>query len=581
MKRNFLIILSCLSLAGCESILDDNLDSSFESLEETSKSTVSKKKKSNYELGEVYYSSNNKEDMEKAFEFFQWSAEKGNKYAQYKLGIMYLDGTSVDKDINQAITWLKMSAASGLVVAQLALGDLYYEGRQPIERNLYKAKNWYNKAAEMRNVSGMVKLADTYRQLDKTPNHNKLALDWYLRASSFGSSEAKFKAANLFITGIEGEVKKDLDKALELYQEAAADGYNDALAAVGELYAKGHGVARDINRAQELFLNAAEQGSSKAAYNLAMLYEIGDGVGVDMQRAAKWYQEAQKNNFPYASYKLGEMYMLARGVEQNISLANEMFSIAAEKGIILAYVKLGDHYLEGIGFERNIEKAFTNYQYAAEHNEPYAAYMLSIMYMNGWGTKMDFAKSVLWQSRADQLSGSAIAKFHIAKNYENGFGLPKEKAESFKWLASSAADGYVEAQIQLGELLLQKKDLSGAYKWFDKALKQHSARAEYNVGIMFYNGEVVNQDYNEAAKLFTIAAKKGLTSAQYQLSELYKYGIGVPKDIAASFAWWSISVKDKIEDSSKYLRDQFVSMSIKDRARALQLEKDFKRLYVR
>ena len=60
-------------------------------------------------------------DTAKAVEWFTWSAETGNQYAQYMLGKLYLTGQGMQQDQAQAIAWFSRSAAQGNQYAQFFL----------------------------------------------------------------------------------------------------------------------------------------------------------------------------------------------------------------------------------------------------------------------------------------------------------------------------------------------------------------------------------------------------------------------------------------------------------------------------
>ena len=46
-------------------------------------------------------------------------------------------------------------------------------------------------------------------------------------------------------------------------------------------------------------------------------------------------------------------------------------------------------------------------------------------------------------------------------------------------------------------------------KWYRLAAEQGTAKAQVNLGIMYYNGEGVPQDYVQAHMWFNLAASKG------------------------------------------------------------------------
>ena len=68
--------------------------------------------------------------------------------------------------------------------------------------------------------------------------------------------------------------------------------------------------------------------------------------------------------------------------------------------------------------------------------------------------------------------------------------------------------------------------------------EQGDAEAQYNLGVSYYNGEGVAQDYAEAVKWWRKAAEQGYADAQYNLGLSYYTGLGVAQDYAEAVKWW-------------------------------------------
>ena len=62
--------------------------------------------------------------------------------------------------------------------------------------------------------------------------------------------------------------------------------------------------------------------------------------------------------------------------------------------------------------------------------------------------------------------------------------------------------------------------------------------AQYNLGLMYDNGEGVPQDYAEAMRWYRLAAEQGCADAQYELGYMYENGLGVPQDYAEAAHWY-------------------------------------------
>ena len=90
-------------------------------------------------------------------------------------------------------------------------------------------------------------------------------------------------------------------------------------------------------------------------------------------------------------------------------------------------------------------------------------------------------------------------------------------------LIKKAEQGDANAQFNLGVCYYFGKSVVQNYKeavkWYTKAAEQGDAAAEYNLGVFYYRGEGVPQDYNEAVKWWTKAADQGNEAAQRALQK--------------------------------------------------------------
>ena len=93
------------------------------------------------------YQSYLKGDYQAAFEEWLPLAELGDVEAQYNLGVMYDEGTSVTQDLGKAAEWYRMAAEQGFVDAQANLGMMYYQG-QGVSCDHEQAIHWLQLAAD-------------------------------------------------------------------------------------------------------------------------------------------------------------------------------------------------------------------------------------------------------------------------------------------------------------------------------------------------------------------------------------------------------------------------------------------------
>jgi len=125
---------------------------------------------------------------------------------------------------------------------------------------------------------------------------------------------------------------KDFALSFRLNAEAAAEGYKDAILAMGWFYLNGTGVPGDIQKAKEWYKKSARTGNASAMYSLG---EIAYGEG-DYTAAKKWFDRAKEKNHAGSRYMLGKMYWKGCGVSQDKKLARKLISEAAQEKYPLA-----------------------------------------------------------------------------------------------------------------------------------------------------------------------------------------------------------------------------------------------------
>lgn len=91
-----------------------------------------------------------------------------------------------------------------------------------------------------------------------------------------------------------------------------------------------------------------------------------------------------------------------------------------------------------------------------------------------------------------------------------------------------------EVQFNLGLMYSEgqgvKQDYFKAAEWFQRAAEQGHAEAQYNLGLMYYRGKGVKQDYFKAIEWYQKAAAQGIADAQAYLAVMYYSGEGVQQD---------------------------------------------------
>ena len=117
--------------------------------------------------------------------------------------------------------------------------------------------------------------------------------------------------------------------------------------------------------------------------------------------------------------------------------------------------------------------------------------------------------------------------------------------EAYKLCSLAAKQGYAIAQYNLGVMYDNgegvTQDYKQAVKWYKLAAEQGDADAQNNLGLMYDEGKGVTQDYKQAVKWYKLSAEQGHASAQNNLGVLYSNGQGVTQDNVYAHIWLNIA----------------------------------------
>lgn len=157
-------------------------DRIFDLLVEMAKGRINTLKKcshnSYYQTAYGFYLQSIKNYTE-AKKYYEMASQKGNAYAENRLGELYLLGLGVERDIEQAKYWFERSAKTGYYFAESALGVIYLK----VDHNTLLAHNgdmgglWFSSVFITRSLRNRAELS---------ADEQKLAGYWLARASAQG-----------------------------------------------------------------------------------------------------------------------------------------------------------------------------------------------------------------------------------------------------------------------------------------------------------------------------------------------------------------------------------------------------------
>jgi TPR repeat protein len=122
----------------------------------------------------------------------------------------------------------------------------------------------------------------------------------------------------------------------------------------------------------------------------------------------------------------------------------------------------------------------------------------------------------------------------------------KNYAVALKEIRPLAQAGNADAEHLMGLMYYMGRGVPQDYKtaleWHRKAALKGKADAQYVVGAMYYTGNAVIQDHKQAVSWFRKAAEQGHPDAQQVLGLMYRYHIGgMPQDNVIAYMLWNLA----------------------------------------
>ncbi len=289
----------------------------------------------NIASGSAYNSAGLNATGEKAIRLFEQAYSKGDKFAPFNIGNIYLNGKDVPKDTVKAIEWHKKAVELGHIEANRTLAKIYYEQKKYTESFKYRLKDAQEgNASSMNDIGYMYHLGQGVEK-----NHNE-AFKWYAASADKGFGMAMHNVAVMYTYG-EG-TEKNLLAAKSWHEKAIAAGYKaseEKLKEVENLLNPStatpnttttikepvkplpDNTINNVNREGILLFNqskyiealpllekAANSGDAEALYRLGRMYDFGYGVKANEDMAIKYYEEAEKLGHKGATEMLDEIY---------------------------------------------------------------------------------------------------------------------------------------------------------------------------------------------------------------------------------------------------------------------------------
>lgn len=485
-----------------------------------------------------------------------------------------------------------------------------------VDRNYKPAVDWI--LGNVKDSDAILKVANFYLGRTGAADKDEKKAFELLSKISEENAEAMFILAGLYEQGI--GCKADTKLYVECLKKSCAKGNNEACYTLATLYKDGKYVQENKELAISYFSELLKRSVSKID-NVSVYFELGDlimssedavpdfdsainyfskAVGpVDMRLCQFRIDEAMYFKGGRVSFKrysdtdnpsalfryAAELYYDNYKAKESVAF----FTKAAEKGSVLAKYYLGLIYSDGKLLEKDETKARQFFKDAFDNRDKWRQkwsneyhMFLAQSYEKALGCDADKTKAyneyLILAKR-----GNAFSQYKVAEFLRKGIGVEKNTKEAFD-IIYSRYKKYKEsrAAYELGRMLIEgdlgKIDTEQALNYFKQIYDdyEYGARANFEIGCIYFYGKGVKQDYKlaenafyrarnlpEGELLYTISyenhREKGSTEkdvrrevfpiyqkyaekfplAKMRLARAYRYGYGTPRDVkkaAALFA---------------------------------------------
>ncbi|MDC5392139.1 sel1 repeat family protein [Acinetobacter baumannii] len=198
----------------------------------------------------------------------------------------------------------------------------------------------------------------------------------------------------------------------------------------------------------------------------------------------------------------------------------------------------------------------SKYQKDAENGDPVAQYNMGVVYQQGLsGEKVDLDKAVYWFEKAAK-RGEEDAKYNLGVIYISDNSKYRNVKKAMEIFLEGMGKNDAESINQLGiiykDCIDTSVDNTKALSLLKQAANLGSNSAQFNLGIMYFKGQGVKQDFIEARKWFERAYKTGGNiNAAYTLAGMYYEGRGGSKDIEKALNLYQFAADHGDQEAAK------------------------------
>lgn len=190
------------------------------------------------------------------------------------------------------------------------------------------------------------------------------------------------------------------------------------------------------------------------------------------------------------------------------------------------------------------------YELSARQNQRWAEQNFGLMLINGSGGARDVQGGISWLTKA-LADGNGLAGRDLGSIYKNGQLVSKDMTVAYRWFQKGADTGDAYSQMEIGDAYWfgfpqypYQQNREEAVQWYRKAAAQEQRYpgVDRNLGLAYRDGVGVEKDETASLKWFQLAADNGDPFSAMTIGFAYWNGQGqYPRNDAQAVKYFRIA----------------------------------------